>query len=131
MPVKPLVSKDKRPVNLDIGSMKLPITAYVSITHRLSGVFLFIISGLLVWALDRSLASEQSFNALADVLSGSVAKVLLWAIATGLSYHALSGVKHIIMDFGYGETMQGGVFGARIVIGLALALAASWGMLIW
>jgi len=129
--VKPLVSKDKRPVNLDIGSMKLPITAYVSITHRLSGVFLFIISGLLVWALDRSLASEQSFNALADVLSGSVAKVLLWAIATGLSYHALSGVKHIIMDFGYGETMQGGVFGARIVIGLALALAASWGMLIW
>lgn len=129
--MKPLVSKDKRPVNLDIGSMKLPITAYVSITHRLSGVFLFIISGLLVWALDRSLASEQSFNALADVLSGSVAKVLLWAIATGLSYHALSGVKHIIMDFGYGETMQGGVFGARIVIGLALALAASWGMLIW
>jgi len=129
--VKPLVSKDKRPVNLDIGSMKLPITAYVSNTHRLSGVFLFIISGLLVWALDRSLASEQSFNALADVLSGSVAKVLLWAIATGLSYHALSGVKHIIMDFGYGETMQGGVFGARIVIGLALALAASWGMLIW
>ena len=54
-PLKPTVSKDKRPVNLDLGSMQLPITAYVSITHRLSGVFLFLVSGLMVWALDTSL----------------------------------------------------------------------------
>lgn len=129
--MKPLVSKDKRPVNLDIGSMKLPITAYVSITHRLSGVFLFIISGLLIWALDQSLSSEQSFNALADALSGPIAKALLWAIATGMSYHALSGIKHIIMDFGYGETMEGGVLGARIVIASAAVIAAVWGVLLW
>lgn len=129
--MKPLVSKDKRPVNLDIASMKLPITAYVSISHRLSGVFLFIVSGLMIWALDQSLASEQSFGALADMLSGPAVKALLWVIASGISYHALSGIKHIIMDFGYGETMQGGVLGARIVIASALVLAAMWGVLIW
>ncbi|MBT6028363.1 MAG: succinate dehydrogenase, cytochrome b556 subunit, partial [Porticoccaceae bacterium] len=28
----------KRPVNLDFGTIKLPITAYVSILHRVSGV---------------------------------------------------------------------------------------------
>jgi len=111
--------------------MKLPITAYVSITHRLSGVFLFVISGLLIWALDMSLASEQSFDDLALTLSSPIAKTLLWAIATGLSYHALSGVKHIIMDFGYGETMEGGVLGARIVIALAITFAIVWGIVIW
>lgn len=129
--MKPLVSKDQRPVNLDIGSMKLPITAYVSISHRLSGVFLFIISGLLVWSLDASLASEQSFNELAAVLSSPLAKGILWAIATALSYHALSGIKHIIMDFGIGESFEGGVMGARLVITLALVLAVVWGALIW
>lgn len=129
--MKPMVSKDKRPVNLDIGSMKLPITAYVSITHRLSGVFLFLISGLLIWALDISLSSEESFQALGEMLSSPLATLLMWAIATGLSYHALSGVKHIIMDFGVGETMEGGVLGARIVIGLAIVLAAIWGVLLW
>lgn len=129
--MKPLVSKDKRPVNLDIGSMKLPITAYVSISHRLSGVFLFIVSGLLVWALDRSLASEQTFNALAATLSTPLAKAIMWAVATAMSYHALSGIKHIIMDFGIGETMEGGVRGAQIVIALAIILAVVWGVVLW
>ena len=67
--MKPTVSKDKRPVNLDIGSMQLPITAYVSIAHRLSGVFLFLVSGLLVWALDTSLRSEEGFNSVASTLT--------------------------------------------------------------
>lgn len=129
--MKPLVSKDKRPVNLDIGSMKLPITAYVSISHRLSGVFLFIVSGLLVWALDLSLASEQSFNELAVLLTGPVAKAVLWATLTALSYHSLAGIKHLIMDFGIGESLEGGILGARIVIVLALACAVVWGVMIW
>jgi len=129
--LKPMVSKDKRPVNLDIGSMQLPITAYVSITHRLSGVFLFLVSGLMVWALDTSLRSEEGFNSVSATLAMPVSKAILWLIASALSYHALSGVKHIIMDFGIGETMQGGVTGARIVIVLAIALAVFWGVVIW
>ena len=32
--------KKNRPVNLDIGTIRLPITAYVSILHRVSGVVL-------------------------------------------------------------------------------------------
>ena len=42
-----------------------------------------------------------------------------------------SGVKHIIMDFGIGESMQGGVVGARLVIGLAVAAALAWGVVLW
>jgi succinate dehydrogenase / fumarate reductase cytochrome b subunit len=60
-----------------------------------------------------------------------LSKAILWLIASALSYHALSGVKHIIMDFGIGETMQGGVTGARIVIALAICLAVFWGVVIW
>ena len=131
MPVKPLVSKDKRPVNLDIGTMKLPVTAYVSISHRLSGVFLFVMSGLLVWALDMSLSSEAGFAQLAALLSTPLAKVLLWATASAISYHAFAGIKHLIMDMGVGETMAGGVMGARIVIALAVLAAAAWGMYLW
>ena len=129
--MKHTVSKDKRQVNLDLGSMQLPITAYVSITHRLSGVFLFLVSGLMVWALDTSLRSEEGFNSVASTLNMPLSKAILWLIASALSYHALSGVKHIIMDFGIGETMQGGVTGARIVIALAICLAVFWGVVIW
>ena len=57
-------SKDTRPVNLDLGTIQLPVTAYASIAHRVTGVLMFFASFLLLWALDRSLASEASFDAL-------------------------------------------------------------------
>ena len=124
-------SRDTRPVNLDLGTIDLPVTAYASITHRVTGVLMFFSSFLMLWALDQSLASEASFNAVAAVLSSPLAKLISWGIASVLTYHALSGIKHLIMDAGIGETMRGGVVGARIVFLLAAAAAAIWGALIW
>ena len=48
-----------------------------------------------------------------------------------LTYHSLSGVKHLIMDMGVGETMAGGVLGARIVICVAAVGALGWGVVLW
>jgi len=36
-----------------------------------------------------------------------------------------------VMDAGWGETLRGGVIGARIVFVLAALAAAAWGTLIW
>ena len=124
-------SRDTRPVNLDLGTIDLPVTAYASITHRVTGVLMFFSSFLMLWALDKSLASEASFNEVAAVLSSPVAKVISWAIASVLTYHALAGIKHLIMDPGIGETMRGGVVGARTVFVLAAAASVLWGLLIW
>ena len=124
-------SRDTRPVNLDLGTIDLPVTAYASITHRVTGVLMFFSSFLLLWALDRSLASAASFNEVSVVLSSPLAKLISWAIASVLTYHALAGVKHLIMDAGIGETMRGGVIGARTVFALAAVAAALWGVLIW
>ena len=124
-------SRDTRPVNLDLGTIDLPVTAYASITHRVTGVLMFFSSFLMLWALDKSLASEASFDEVAAVLSSPVAKVISWAIASVLTYHALAGIKHLIMDAGIGETMRGGVVGARTVFVLAAAASVLWGLLIW
>ena len=62
-------SKDPRPVNLDIGTIDLPVTAYASITHRVTGVLMFFASFLMLWALDMSLTSEASFNEVAAMLA--------------------------------------------------------------
>ncbi len=123
--------KDTRPVNLDIGTMRLPITAWASIAHRASGVFLFAGMALLIWALDASLKSPESFDALKECLASPLAKLAIWAVVSGLIYHSLAGIKHLIMDFGIGETMEGGVLGARIVIGLSIVLILAAGVLIW
>ena len=124
-------SKDTRPVNLDLGTIELPVTAYASITHRVTGVLMFFSSFLMLWALDASLESEASFDALAAVLSSPLAKGIAWVITSVLTYHALAGVKHLVMDAGVGETLRGGVIGARIVFLSAALAAAAWGALLW
>jgi succinate dehydrogenase / fumarate reductase cytochrome b subunit len=123
--------KDTRPVNLDIGTMKLPITAYASILHRISGVVLFIVIGLMIYALDLSLSSEAEFDSLASMLSSPVAKLILWAVLAGLIYHSVAGVKHLVMDMGYGETFEGGVLGSRITFVLSAILIALAGVWVW
>jgi len=111
--------------------MRLPITAWASISHRASGVFLFAAMAFLVWALDMSLRSPESFASLQSAMTGPLAKLILWAIAAALIYHALAGVKHLIMDFGIGESLEGGVLGARLVIGLSVVLTLLVGVVIW
>ena len=129
--MKPRGSKDQRPINLDISTMKLPITAYASIPHRVSGVLLFASSILMVWALDASLESEESFDQLAVLLSGSLVKVILWAVLVVLTYHALAGIRHLIMDMGFGEDFEGGALGARILFSVAALAAVIWGVVLW
>jgi succinate dehydrogenase / fumarate reductase, cytochrome b subunit len=123
--------KDKRPVNLDIGSMRLPITAWASITHRASGVFLFAGMAVLLWALDASLASPESFAELQQSLGHPLLKLVLWAVVSGLIYHMLAGIKHLVMDLGIGETMAGGIRGVRIVVGLSIVFIFLAGIWIW
>ena len=111
--------------------MRLPITAWASITHRASGVFLFAGIALLLWALDTSLSSAEGFASLQAALENPLLKLAIWAVMAGLIYHALAGIKHLIMDMGIGETMEGGIMGVRIVVGLSVVLILLAGIWIW
>ncbi|TDG14234.1 succinate dehydrogenase, cytochrome b556 subunit [Seongchinamella unica] len=123
--------KDNRPVNLDIGTMRLPITAWASITHRATGVALFVGMAVLLWLLDTSLSGPEGFASVQECLDSFLAKLIVWGIVTALIYHALAGVKHLIMDFGVGESMEGGIAGARIVIALSVVLSLLAVIWIW
>lgn len=120
-----------RPVNLDIGTIRLPITAYVSILHRVSGIALIGGVLLLLWMLDISLRSEEEFNSIRVTLEQPLMKIILWIILASLSYHLVMGLRHLIMDFGIGETLKGGKLGASVALVLALVLMVLAGVWIW
>ena len=120
--------KDQRPVNLDIGTMKLPITAYVSILHRVSGVALFGAVAVLLWILDASLSSKESFAALQECMQAWWVKAIVWLVVAALAYHTVMGIRHMIMDFGIGESLEGGRRGAAIALVVAIAAIAAAGV---
>lgn len=122
----------KRPVNLDLSTIKFPITAIVSITHRISGVAL--LGGILVllWMLDASLTSEESFEELRQIMTNPLAKAVVWAVLAALAYHLVMGIRHIFMDIGIGESLKGGQIGAKLALAVAIVLIlAAAGWLVW
>jgi succinate dehydrogenase / fumarate reductase cytochrome b subunit len=123
--------KNKRPVNLDLRTIKFPLPAIASILHRVSGFILFFFIPLLLWLLHQSLASAQSFDSIATCLSNPILKVILWGFLAALLYHLAAGIRHLIMDFGIGETLPGGRRGALIVFIVAVVLIVLAGWWLW
>ena len=123
--------KSQRPVNLDLRTIKLPITAYTSILHRISGVILFVGIAVLLFALDTSLSSEEGFEQVKSYLTSPLAKLIVWGLLSALLYHLVAGIRHLSMDMGYGETLQGGILGSKIVFIVSAVLILLTGVWVW
>ncbi|MDC1529512.1 succinate dehydrogenase, cytochrome b556 subunit [Gammaproteobacteria bacterium] len=124
-------TKNDRPVNLDLSTIKLPLAAITSITHRISGVIMFVGIGILLWMLELSLSGETGFNRLQKLLTSPLATFVVWGVLSALAYHLIAGVKHLLMDAGIGETKEGAPRGATIVIVVSLLTILALGVWLW
>jgi len=123
--------KKNRPVNLNLSTVQFPITAIVSILHRISGMILLPGVLLLLWMLDMSLASQASFDTLSEWLGNPLLKVALWAILAALAYHFVAGIRHIIMDLGFAESFESGKLTAYISLVCTAILVLLAGVWVW
>ena len=121
----------KRPVNLDLGSMKYPPMAIVSILHRISGLVLFLLLPLMLYFLSLSLRSVESFDRLQTMLTSPYHKMLLWIFSSAFIYHVIAGIRHLLLDIGVGEQLGVSRQSAKIVIILALIVTIFLGIWIW
>lgn len=121
----------QRPVNLNLFTIRFPITAISSILHRASGVILFFFIAFLLYALQESLISSNSFSMIQSHLSGFFARFCVWVFLSALAFHAIAGVRHLLMDMGYGEGKDSGRFGAYLVIILSVFLVIALGVRLW
>jgi succinate dehydrogenase / fumarate reductase cytochrome b subunit len=126
------VQNDHRPINVnpsDLLAFAWPITALTSITHRISGVILFVGIAFGLYALEKSLASEEGFEALKGMMKSPFGMFVTWGLLSALAYHFVAGIKHLVMDFGVGETIESSKFASKITIlfsAVLIFLAGIW-----
>lgn len=126
------VVNKKRPVNLDILTISQPLTAIVSILHRVTGIILFIGLIFLFYAFDVSLESQEGFDHVANMLQTSfLAKFIIWGVVSALMYHFVAGVKHLFMDMGHFEELESGRKAAIANLVIAAVLIVLAGVWIW
>lgn len=122
----------KRPVNLDLTTIQFPLPALTSIAHRISGVILFVGLIFAFWALDKSLSSPEGFIAVRDTLANNLlAKLIAWGLLSSLAFHFVAGVTHMLMDAGYGVTLEGGTKKAQITVVASAVLIILAGVWVW
>jgi succinate dehydrogenase / fumarate reductase cytochrome b subunit len=122
----------KRPVNLDLTTIQFPLPALTSIAHRITGVILFVGLIFAFWALDKSLSSPEGFAAVRDALANNIlAKLIAWGLLSALAFHFVAGIKHLLMDVGYGVTLEGGVKKAQATVVISAVLIILAGVWVW
>lgn len=120
---------DKRPININPLSIRLPVAALVSISHRISGVIVFLLIPILLYILEQSLQSAETYAQISDIFSAQWLKFSLWVLLAGIIFHLLAGIRHLIMDMHIGDSLRGGRIGAILVFAISAMLivaAATW-----
>jgi succinate dehydrogenase / fumarate reductase cytochrome b subunit len=121
----------KRPKNLDLTTVSFPVPAISSILHRITGVVLFIAVPILLWMLQKSFDSAGYAELQAMFTESFLWQFILWAILTSVAYHVIAGVRHLLMDLGIGESLEGGRRGAWSVLVLSAISAVLLGVWVW
>jgi succinate dehydrogenase / fumarate reductase cytochrome b subunit len=121
-----------RPKYLNLVAIRLPLPALVSILHRLSGAFMFLVGiPLLLWFLQRSLASAQGFEAAMRPLTAPLGKLILLALAWSYLFHLLAGLRHLVLDLHIGIDLHSARMSSAAVLVLSVLLALIVAVRLW
>lgn len=124
--------KNERPVNLDIKTIWMPVTAIASITHRICAVIIWVAMAIFLPAIYVSLDSAEGFNRMTALLAENFfVQFIVWGFLTAMSYYAMGSLKHIIQEMGHFETIEGGRFISNLAIGLGVFLSLLCGIWVW
>ena len=93
------MSTDKRPVFLNLFQISLPITALVSILHRVSGVVLIFSLPVLAYIYYDALGSQEGFALWQSCYDSVYTKLFVLVVFAAFFYHVFAGLRHIWHDF--------------------------------
>ena len=123
--------KAERPVNLNLTKIRFPITALSSLFHRISGVVIFLFVPWALYMLHVSVYSSDSFTHLQPLLADPLIRFFNWVFVCAVSYHLLAGIRHIMMDFGFWETVKTATVSAYLVMIGSVILFILAGIWLW
>lgn len=126
------VTIKKRPKNLDLFTINLPLPGKVSILHRVSGVGLFLCFPLMLWLFGASLASAESFSAFKAVMAMPLVKVVMAGLIWAFMHHFCAGIRFLLLDMHIGIEKEAARKSAGVVLAVSLPLTAVviWGVLL-
>jgi succinate dehydrogenase / fumarate reductase cytochrome b subunit len=124
-----------RPKYLSLSALlfeiRLPLSGWVSILHRISGLLLFLAVVWLLFMLDRSLASEAGFEATRRYLGLWPVKLSLLVLVWAYCHHFCAGIRFLFLDLDRGADLATARRTSIVVLVGSLGLTAWLGAKLW
>ena len=114
--------KKKRPKNLDLMTIRLPLPGILSIIHRISGFGIFLLLPVLLWLFQASLASPETFAQAKAVVAYPFVKLVLFGLIWLYLHHFCAGIRYLLLDLHKGVDLESARLSSKIVFGVSIVL---------
>lgn len=126
------MSIKKRPKNLDLTTINLPLPGKVSILHRASGVGLFLMLPVLLWLFQLSVDSAETYATFKSIVGHPLSKIVLAGLIWAYLHHFCAGIRFLLLDVHVGIDLPAARKSAGAVLAVSLTLSVVlWGVLLW
>jgi len=98
--------ENKNPLSPHIQIYRWHISSLVSISHRITGIINIILITLICSWASLLLLGESKYETINVLLNSLLGKFIILAITWSFSFQALSEIRHLIMDLGYGFELK-------------------------
>ncbi len=117
-----------RPLSPHLQVYRLPMTALMSITHRITGAALCGGFVLIAAFLVAAATNAACYDAVMGFASSLLGKAIMIAWSAALYYHTLNGVRHLIWDMKPVTIDEGKavISGWMIIAGTLLLTLTTW-----
>ena len=102
------------------------ISSLLSITHRLSGVINLLALILIFFWFSFFSFGENNYQSFLLIINSFFGKFILIGFSWSMSFHILSGIRHLVWDLGYGFEIKTANISGIIVIISSLALTIAF-----
>ena len=121
------MNDSKNPLSPHLQIYRWHISSLVSITHRVTGILnLLGLIFICAWISSAGI-SESLFQHFSIFFKSFFGKFILIGFTWSMSYHLLSGIRHLFWDLGYGyELKTANISGIIVIIGSLFMTIILW-----
>ena len=117
-----LTLKKKRPKNLDLLTIRLPLPGILSILHRVSGATLFLLMPVFLWLFESSITYRDTFAVLRGFAANPLVKLVLLGLVWLYMHHFCAGIRYLLLDMHKGIDLESARLSTKIVFAVSIAL---------
>ena len=125
----------ERPLSPHLQVYRWQVQMVSSILHRATGIILSLGSLLIAWGLVALASGSDAWTTFAHAATSPLGFLVMFGWSWALSFHLLSGIRHLLQDMGVGVSLPafvnsawGAIIGSLVLTAIIWVLAMQkWG----